>query len=588
LRHDPPAAPAVRDELERILSSETFKRSERARELLSYLVGREQLGEAERLKGYAIAVDVFGKDSEFDSSTDAVVRVQAGRLRELLSQYYAAEGRSDPIRMVIPRGSYVPAYEDMPEGGTTQISPAALANHAQAAPAEANAAANSRPAGPNRPPSPKLGVGTGQVQLLWGALVFVALLSVAVSYQISFPGAPAATNTAAAQETAMQTTAIPEPSPEALPTVRVVAESDDAETRRVATEFKAAFSGYDTLDLIDSGFADQQQVAPDPMSFVLTAARADDQGGVRLELKSLGSGKVLLNRILPTSTPDPEAIADAVANVASGVAPVSGLIYGYLDQAGLQSQLGTCLTLNDAYYLEQGPARHLAAYQCLERLVGVGAKSPLVYSELAALHIEAKTDHYPYPAKPSEEEAMALARRAVQSDPTSPYAHRAVGFVYSQMGNRAESIRWMRKAYELNTYDLSMAASYGYALVFSADYREGASILQRAVDASSSHPTWWDYGLFLAEFMLDDMDKASRATDALLMPKKSHYIAARLVVAQSHGDQERTGALAAELVGTYPNFAADPSAVFEAAKYPPDLARKFTDALKVAGIGKTS
>jgi predicted Zn-dependent protease len=183
---------------------------------------------------------------------------------------------------------------------------------------------------------------------------------------------------------------------------------------------------------------------------------------------------------------------------------------------------------------------------------------------------------------------MALARRAVQSDPTSPYAHRAVGFVYSQMGNRAESIRWMRKAYELNTYDLSMAASYGYALVFSADYREGASILQRAVDASSSHPTWWDYGLFLAEFMLDDMDKASRATDALLMPKKSHYIAARLVVAQSHGDRERTGALAAELVGTYPNFAADPCAVFEAAKYPPDLARKFTDALKLAGIGKTS
>ena len=36
------------------------------------------------------------------------------------------------------------------------------------------------------------------------------------------------------------------------------------------------------------------------MSFVLTAARADDQGGVRLELKSLGSGKVLFNRILPT------------------------------------------------------------------------------------------------------------------------------------------------------------------------------------------------------------------------------------------------------------------------------------------------
>ena len=443
--------------------------------------------------------------------------------------------------------------------------------------------------GSNKLPPVKPGVGMGQVRMLWGALAFVAVLLVAVAYRTNLPVMTATTNTAATQETPIQTTASPEqPQLEALPTIRVVADSGDEATQRVAAEFKAAFSAFDTLDLIDSGFADQQGTPPDPMSFVLTAARADDQGGVRIELKSRGSGKVLLNRTLPTIAPDPDAVADVVANVASGVAPVNGLIYGYLDQAGLQSELTECLTLNDAYYLEQGAARHLAAYQCLEKLVGAGAKSPLVYSELAALHMEAKTDNYTYPANPSDEQAMAIARRAVQSDPTSPYAHRAVGFVYSQMGNRPESIRWMRKAYELNTYDLSMAASYGYALVFAGDYREGASILQRAVDASSSHPTWWDYGLFLAEFMLGDMDKAARATDALLMPKKSHYLAARLIVAQSRGDRPNAGALAAELAGTYPNFAADPCKVFEAAKYPDDLARKFTDALKLAGIGKTS
>ena len=79
---------------------------------------------------------------------------------------------------------------------------------------------------------------------------------------------------------------------------------------------------------------------------------------------------------------------------------------------------------------------------------------------------------------------MAFARRAVQIEPTSPSAHRAIGFVYSRMGNRAEAIRWMHKAYELNTYDLGMAASYGYALVFSGDYGGGAAILQRAAKRS--------------------------------------------------------------------------------------------------------
>src|SRR5262245_14998125 len=108
--------------LDRVLSSDTFKRSERARSLLAYLVDREQAGAAEKLKGYTIAGDVFGKDAAFDASTDALVRVQAGRLRELLSHYYESEGEADPIRIVVPRGAYVPAYEAVPSptGAATQ------------------------------------------------------------------------------------------------------------------------------------------------------------------------------------------------------------------------------------------------------------------------------------------------------------------------------------------------------------------------------------------------------------------------------------------------------------------------------------
>jgi len=111
LEHAPPAAPAVRETLERLLASETFGRSERARRLLRYLVEREQAGEGDRLKGVSIAMDVFGKDGDFDASTDAVVRVQAGRLRELLEQYFANEGVAEPVRIAIPRGGYVPSYE---------------------------------------------------------------------------------------------------------------------------------------------------------------------------------------------------------------------------------------------------------------------------------------------------------------------------------------------------------------------------------------------------------------------------------------------------------------------------------------------
>ena len=111
MQHATPAAPAVRETLERLLASETFGRSERARKLLRYLVEREQAGEADRLKGFSIAMDVFGKDGDFDPSTDAVVRVQAGRLRDLLQHYFANEGVAEPVRIAIPRGGYVPSYE---------------------------------------------------------------------------------------------------------------------------------------------------------------------------------------------------------------------------------------------------------------------------------------------------------------------------------------------------------------------------------------------------------------------------------------------------------------------------------------------
>ncbi|MEM8540156.1 MAG: hypothetical protein AAGF25_04295 [Pseudomonadota bacterium] len=101
----------IKDALERVLGSKSFVRSARARELLRYLVEEEQAGNGGLLKGFSIAQDVFGKDDEFDPSTDAVVRVQAGRLRENLAAYYGSDGAQDPVKIEIPRGTYIPTYE---------------------------------------------------------------------------------------------------------------------------------------------------------------------------------------------------------------------------------------------------------------------------------------------------------------------------------------------------------------------------------------------------------------------------------------------------------------------------------------------
>jgi adenylate cyclase len=105
------APEAVRAELQRILNSGQFDGSARNRRFLQYVVEEALAKRTDRIKEYSIATDVFGRDSSFDPRTDAIIRIEAGRLRRSLERYYLTAGTRDPIRIDIPKGSYVPTFE---------------------------------------------------------------------------------------------------------------------------------------------------------------------------------------------------------------------------------------------------------------------------------------------------------------------------------------------------------------------------------------------------------------------------------------------------------------------------------------------
>ncbi|SFV38139.1 tetratricopeptide repeat protein [Hyphomicrobium facile] len=102
---------AIVGQLDRILSSEFFKQSERRRRFLAYIVGEALAGRAERLKGYTIALDVFDRPASFDPLVNPIVRMEAGRLRDKLRDYYQSIGRFDTIVVELPRGGYEPRIE---------------------------------------------------------------------------------------------------------------------------------------------------------------------------------------------------------------------------------------------------------------------------------------------------------------------------------------------------------------------------------------------------------------------------------------------------------------------------------------------
>lgn len=97
-------------QIERLASSQTLHGSESLCKLLRYLAKHALDHPGAPLKEYQIATEVFGRQPDFDPQLDSMVRVQAGRLRTKLAEYYASEGAEDPTWVELPKGTYVLSF----------------------------------------------------------------------------------------------------------------------------------------------------------------------------------------------------------------------------------------------------------------------------------------------------------------------------------------------------------------------------------------------------------------------------------------------------------------------------------------------
>ena len=101
----------IQAQLKKILASKGFAHSERLSRFLQFTVDQAVNGEAGKLKEYLIGVEAFDRDGSYDPRTDPIVRVEAGRLRARLREYYATEGCDDPILIDFQKGGYVPVFK---------------------------------------------------------------------------------------------------------------------------------------------------------------------------------------------------------------------------------------------------------------------------------------------------------------------------------------------------------------------------------------------------------------------------------------------------------------------------------------------
>ena len=94
----------LQENVERILRSESFRNAPSSRRLLRYLADHEAAGDADQLKEYTVGVDALGKPADYDPRQDSTARIQIGRLRKKLFEYYQSEGRDDAMVVTLPKG----------------------------------------------------------------------------------------------------------------------------------------------------------------------------------------------------------------------------------------------------------------------------------------------------------------------------------------------------------------------------------------------------------------------------------------------------------------------------------------------------
>jgi len=122
-----PSPQAIRAQLAHIVAGAAFRANPRPTALLTYVVEKALEGRTSEIKQTTIGSEVFGRPADYDPRRDSVVRSVARVLRAKLNEYYLNDGAGDPVRIELPKGSYVPLFAQLdpqqPGGSARHVAP---------------------------------------------------------------------------------------------------------------------------------------------------------------------------------------------------------------------------------------------------------------------------------------------------------------------------------------------------------------------------------------------------------------------------------------------------------------------------------
>lgn len=534
-------------------------------------------GRADRLKGYCIAVQVFGRDVSFDAQTDPLVRIEARRLRQSLERYYLTAGSADAVRVSLPKGGYVPVFESV-------------------------AAPPAPPPSPNLPEThePRHGRFTGR----FNSLFVTALAAI---------GATIVTLMAVDQRSGRNAPTPGQPDLMSMqPSVLVQSfapfEGDAVEDRfrdGLADQVRHALARFKMMRVVSKWPAEsgsgspsrdsKGQDQPSPRYVLKGSVRALDRiVRITVQLEEYGSGMLLWTQVFERDARHENPL-EIQAEVASNVAATLGDPYDVLFSNELSKVQAAgaaapphyaCVLRFHPYWLNPAASEHLFLRNCHERSARSAPFDARVWTNLAWLYLDEHRFDFNQISTPDPplERAAEAARRAVSLQPDNARAHLAVAIVQWFRKDLRSFDRHAELALSLNPNDSSVNAELGLRYGLRGDWDRGLPLIDRVI--SRDPIRWQTYRVSYAQHALE-LGEFGRALEELRLTKMSDHPALKVTRAAIYGqlgrfDEARTHWNAA--VREMPQLSLNPRAWVDDRSPSPPLRRRILEGLEKAGL----
>lgn len=562
-----PSHDEIRSQLEHIVSSSEFPGAGRGAAFLRYVVEEALAGRADRIKGYTIAIEVFGRNQNF-TQDDPVVRIEAARLRRSLERYYLIEGHKVAVRIDIPKGGYVPLFTFNLAGASNQSGTPAI----------------------ERLEMRTMGWSGKRIGLA-SLLMMIGAASIYLTSHYLRSSTTAPTSATPAMPTLV---VAPFANLGGGPDGQLYSAGFTEELLTALPRFKEIkVFGRETSKSLSSD-VDISKVREELSArYLLTGGVRTAGGRIRVTARLLDTddGEILWSHDYHNDLGSSDLFS-IQADVARRVATAIAQPYGVLAQADTSNPppkdpgAYECTLRFYGYRAELSANEHAHVRECLEGAVAQYPTYATAWAMLSIVYLD--EDRFKFnPVDGLEtpmQRALRAARRATQLDASNTRGLQALMMALFFNRQLVEAMRVGEQALATNPNDTELMGEFGTRLAMGGRWQRGADLLDQAIALNPGGGGYYRGTRALAAYMLDDKPTAVREITKADMQKFPLFHAVAAVIYADSGMMDKARLEGETFVRMRPDFLPNIVAELAMRNVQPDDRDRLMNGLRKAGL----